>query len=82
MFGFKERGRLTDCYYEHYMGGRYKVIAYGKDTDTLVDVVIYQEMFGDHQIWVRPRSIFFGKKKMADGTVVDLYKEIDMSRPV
>ena len=78
----KERGRLTDCYYEHYMGGRYKVIAYGKDTDTLVDVVIYQEMFGDHQIWVRPRSIFFGKKKMADGTVVDLYKEIDMSRPV
>ena len=72
----KERGRLTDCYYEHYTGGQYKVIAYGKETETLVDVVIYQEMFGDHQIWVRPRSIFFGKKKMPDGTVVDLYREI------
>ena len=72
----KERGRLTDCYYEHYTGGKYKVIAYGKETETLVDVVIYQEMFGDHQIWVRPRSIFFGKKKMPDGTVVDLYREI------
>ena len=72
----KERGRLTDCYFEHCMGGKYKVIAYGKETETLVDVVIYQEMFGDHQIWVRPRSIFFGKKKMPDGTVVDLYREV------
>ena len=63
-------------YFEHYMGGKYKLIAIAKDTDTLENVVVYQEMFGDHQIWIRPMSVFFGKEKMADGTVVDLYKEI------
>ena len=72
----KERGRPTDRYFEHYMGGKYKLIAIAKDTDTLENVVVYQEMFGDHQIWIRPMSVFFGKEKMADGTVVDLYKEI------
>ena len=78
----KERGRSADRYFEHCKGGKYKLIAIGKETDTLENVVVYQEMFGDHQIWIRPMSVFFGKKKMADGSVVDLYKEIDMSRPV
>ena len=78
----KERGRSADRYFEHCMGGKYKLIAIGKETDTLENVVVYQELFGDHQIWIRPLSVFFGKKKMADGSVVDLYKEIDMSRPV
>ena len=78
----KEHGRSADRYFEHCMGGRYKLIAIGKETDTLENVVVYQELFGEHQIWIRPMSVFFGKKKMADGTVVDLYKEIDMSRPV
>ncbi len=45
--------------YEHYKGKQYKVIALGRDSDTLEDVVIYEgqyssEEFGDYPVWVRP----------------------------
>ncbi len=45
--------------YEHYKGKRYKVIALGRDSDTLEDVVIYEgqydsEEFGNNPVWVRP----------------------------
>lgn len=74
----QERGRAKERYFEHFKGGKYKLIAFGKDSETLEDVVIYQALYGTGQIWVRPYEMFFGKKTLPDGTEVDRFKEIQI----
>lgn len=74
----QERGRSKDRYFEHFKGGKYKLIGFGKDSETLEDVVIYQALYGANQIWVRPYDIFFSKVKMADGSDVDRFREISI----
>ena len=69
--------RLTKArYFEHFEGGKYKLIGFGQDTETLEDVVIYQALYGIGQIWVRPYDIFFSKVMLPDGTEVERFKEI------
>ena len=64
-----------DKYYRHFKGGLYKFIGTAKDSETLEDVVIYQAMYGDHQLWVRPADMFFGKVER-DGKVIDRFEEL------
>ncbi|MBO7070579.1 MAG: DUF1653 domain-containing protein [Bacteroidales bacterium] len=73
-----ERRLNTDRYFEHFKGGRYKLIGFGKDSETLEDVVIYQALYGDNQIWVRPYTIFFSKVTLPDGTEMERFKEITL----
>ena len=72
----KERGLSKARYFEHFKGGKYKLIGFGKDSETLEDVVIYQALYGAGQIWVRPYDIFFSKVTLPDGTEVERFKEI------
>lgn len=65
---FKER------YFVHFKGKRYKFISMAKDSETLEDMVVYQALYGEHGIWVRPASMFFGKV-IIDGVEVDRFKE-------
>lgn len=74
----KERGLTKSRYFEHFKGGKYKLIGFGKDSETLEDVVIYQALYGAGQIWVRPYDIFFSKAKDENGNEVDRFKEIKM----
>lgn len=62
-------------YYRHFKGGLYKFIGVAKDSETLEDVVIYQAMYGDRQLWVRPADMFFGKVER-DGKVMDRFEEV------
>ena len=71
-----ERRLNTDRYFEHFKGGKYKLIGFGKDSETLEDVVIYQALYGDNQIWVRPYDIFFSKISLPDGTQINRFNEI------
>ena len=73
----KERGLSRDRYFQHFKGGKYKLIAFGKDSETLEDVVIYQALYGANQIWVRPYDIFFSKVKLPDGSEVERFHEFD-----
>lgn len=72
----KERGLTNTRYFEHFKGGKYKLIGFGKDSETLEDVVIYQALYGANQIWVRPYDIFFSKAKDENGNEVERFKEI------
>ena len=74
----KERGLTKSRYFEHFKGGKYKLIGFGKDSETLEDVVIYQALYGAGQIWVRPYEIFFSNVTLPDGTVVERFKEISI----
>ena len=62
-------------YYRHFKGGLYKFIGLAKDSETLEDMVIYQAMYGDQQMWVRPAEMFFGKVER-DGKVMDRFEEV------
>lgn len=44
--------------YQHYKGGLYEVLAIAKHTETLEDLVVYQALYGDRGIWVRPLKMF------------------------
>ena len=72
----QERSLAKARYFEHFKGGKYKLIGFGKDSETLEDVVIYQALYGSNQIWVRPSKIFFSKVTLPDGTEVERFKEI------
>ena len=74
----KERRRNTDRYFQHFRGGKYKLIGYGKDSETQEDVVIYQALYGANQIWVRPKEIFESSVIDENGNEVKRFKEITL----
>ena len=73
-----ERRLTKNRYFQHFRGGKYKLIGFGKDSETLEDVVVYQALYGAGQIWVRPQDIFFSKVALPDGTEVERFKEISI----
>ena len=63
-------------YYRHFKGGLYKLVGIAKDSETLEELVVYEAQYGDHQLWVRPAEMFFGKVER-DGKVMDRFEEIN-----
>ena len=45
-------------YYKHFKGNIYRVLHIAKHSETLEDMVVYQAMYGERGIWVRPLSMF------------------------
>ena len=62
-------------YYRHFKGGKYKVLAIGQDSETLAPVVVYQALYGEGKVWVRPYDMFF-EKVQRDGKEFDRFTEI------
>lgn len=44
--------------YEHYKGQQYEVIGIAKHSETLEELVVYRALYGEHDLWVRPHSMF------------------------
>lgn len=44
--------------YEHYKGGKYRVLGVAKHSETLEDLVIYERVDGEGDLWVRPLQMF------------------------
>ncbi len=44
--------------YRHYKGNRYQVLYLAKQSETLEDMVVYQALYGEYGIWVRPASMW------------------------
>lgn len=64
-----------DKYYRHFKGNIYKFVGIAKDSETLEEMVVYQAMYGDHQMWVRPMDMFFGEIER-DGKKMPRFQEI------
>ncbi len=62
--------------YEHYKGNRYKVLGIARHTETLEELVVYQALYGNYEIWVRPLAMFVEMVEL-DGMYVPRFKLIE-----
>jgi hypothetical protein len=51
--------------YRHYKGNEYTVLGVARHSETLEELVVYRQEYGDHGLWVRPAAMF------AETVVVD-----------
>lgn len=68
---------IAGARYRHYKGNIYEVIAIGRDSENLQEVVIYKgeysdPEFGEHPVWVRPLGMF-EEKVEHNGSLVDRF---------
>ena len=61
--------------YRHYKGNTYQVIGVAKHTETEEDLVIYQALYGEGGLWVRPMEMFCEKVEIG-GKLVSRFEQI------
>ncbi len=44
--------------YRHFKGNMYRVVAMARHSETMEEMVVYQALYGEMGLWVRPRSMF------------------------
>jgi hypothetical protein len=62
--------------YRHFKGNEYLVLHVAKHSETLEDMVVYQALYGEKGMWVRPLSMFLDTKEV-EGKIVNRFEEID-----
>lgn len=44
--------------YRHYKGGEYRVLGLARHSESLEPLVVYQALYGERGLWVRPQPMF------------------------
>ena len=44
--------------YKHYKGNEYRVLGIATHSENLEKMVVYQALYGEYEIWVRPISMW------------------------
>ena len=61
--------------YRHFKGNKYKVLYTAKHSETLEEMVVYQALYGERGIWVRPADMFLQTVER-DGQVFTRFEKI------
>lgn len=61
--------------YEHYKGKQYEVIDLARHSETLEELVVYRALYGKHDLWVRPLSMFQEEVEV-DGVKMPRFKYV------
>lgn len=62
--------------YRHYKGNNYKLLAIAKHSETLEEMAVYQALYGEMGIWVRPLAMF-NETIAKDGQLIRRFQLID-----
>lgn len=61
--------------YRHFKGNEYLVLHVANHSETLENFVVYQALYGEKGIWVRPLEMFLEQKEV-NGKFVNRFEEI------
>lgn len=61
--------------YKHYKGNLYKIIGVARHSETLEEFVVYQALYAERSLWIRPYEMFTGNVEL-DGKVMPRFKYI------
>lgn len=61
--------------YRHFKGKEYLVMHIAKHSETLEELVVYQALYGEMGVWVRPLDMFLEQVEV-DGQTVNRFEEI------
>ncbi len=73
-----ERPSIQPGRYRHYKGNEYTVVGTARHSETLEELVVYRQEYGEHGLWVRPREMF-GETIMVDGQAVPRFRPLGSS---
>jgi len=59
--------------YKHYKGNEYLVLHLAKHSETEEDLVVYQALYGERGIWVRPLDMFLEQIEI-NGKIVNRFE--------
>ena len=62
--------------YRHFKGNKYRVIGVARHSESNDSLVVYQPLYGDYGLWVRPLEMFLQKVEL-DGKVVSRFELIE-----
>lgn len=62
--------------YKHFKGNEYRLLHIATHSETEEEVVVYEKLYGDHSIWVRPLEMFLDQKEV-EGQWVDRFARIE-----
>jgi hypothetical protein len=63
--------------YRHYKGRDYIVLGVAKHSETLEELVVYRQDYGEHGLWVRPMGMFLESVEI-DGQLVPRFQYIGL----
>ena len=62
--------------YRHFKGNEYRVLYIAKHSETLEPMVVYQALYGEGGVWVRPASMW-NETVERDGKVIKRFTYIE-----
>ena len=62
--------------YRHFKGKEYLVLYIARHSETLEELVVYQALYGEKGIWVRPLDMFLGQVEV-NGMLVNRFEECE-----
>jgi hypothetical protein len=62
--------------YRHYKGSEYTVLGVARHSETLEELVVYRQEYGERGLWVRPAAMF-AETVEVDGKSVPRFQRID-----
>lgn len=63
--------------YRHFKGNLYKALFLANDSETTEKMVVYQALYGEKEIWVRPLKMWNENVTLPSGEVVKRFSYVE-----